>query len=80
MQGNFMKFPLRLVREKRKMTIAHVCAATGMNPSSLSRIERGHQTPSKKLTEKLVKFFDNEVTEMQIFYPERYTEKSVVQI
>ncbi|UUM20952.1 helix-turn-helix transcriptional regulator [Mycoavidus sp. SF9855] len=72
-----MKSPLRLARKGRCMTIAHVCVLTEINPSSLSRIERGRQTPSKELTEKLVKFFDNEVSEIQILYPERYVEKSV---
>ena len=68
-----MKTPLRLAREQREMTIVQVSTATGIDPGNLSRIERGCQTPSKEVAEKLAKFFDNEVTEIQILYPERYS-------
>lgn len=68
-----MKTPLRLARERREMTIVQVSTATGIDPGNLSRIERGCQTPSKDLAEKLAQFFDNEVTEIQILYPERYS-------
>lgn len=68
-----MKTPLRLARERREMTIVQVSTATGIDPGNLSRIERGCQTPSKDVAEKLAKFFDNEVTEIQILYPERYS-------
>ena len=67
-----MKTPLRLAREQRDMTIVQVSTATGLDPGNLSRIERGCQTPSKDVAEKLAKFFNNEVTEIQILYPERY--------
>lgn len=68
-----MRTPLRLARERREMTIAQVSSATGLDPSNLSRIERGYQTPSKNVAEKLAQFFCHEVTEIQILYPERYT-------
>lgn len=67
-----MKTPLRLARERRDLTIVQVSAATGIDPGNLSRIERGCQTPSTDVAEKLAKFFGHEVTEIQILYPERY--------
>lgn len=69
-----MKSPLRQLRQRRQLTIAQVCAATGLDPGNLSRIERGVQIPSKENTEKLVRFFEHEVTELQIFYPERFAD------
>jgi len=67
-----MKTPLRLARERRSLTIVQVSASTGVDPGNLSRIERGSQTPSKDVAEKLAKFFGHDVTEIQIIYPERY--------
>ncbi len=75
-----MKTPLRLERERRNLTIFQVSIAIGLDPGNLSRIERGYQTPSKEAAEKLVNFFDNELTEIQILYPERFMpEKGVVE-
>lgn len=69
-----MNTPLRLARGKRQLTIQQVASAVGIDSGNLSRIERGQQTPSKKLTEKLVAFFGGELTEVQILFPERFTE------
>ena len=66
------KTPLRLVREKRGLTIQQVAASIQIDPSNVSRIERGVQTPTKSVAEKLASFFGNEVSETQIIYPERY--------
>lgn len=65
--------PLKQVRLKREQTLQFVADAVGIDTGNLSRIERGLQVPTKDLTEKLAKFFDNEVTETQIIYPERFT-------
>lgn len=69
-----MSTPLRQAREKRHLTIQQVAAQVGIDSGNLSRIERGRQVPSKTLTEKLVEFFDREVTEVQILFPERFAE------
>lgn len=69
-----MSSPLKLVRLKREKTLQEVANAVGIDTGNLSRIERGLQVPSKDLTEKLAKFFDNEVTETQIIYLERFAE------
>jgi len=66
-----MTSPLKQARLKRELTLQHVANEVGIDTGNLSRIERGLQIPSKELAEKLVKFFDNEITETQIIYPER---------
>ena len=66
-----MNSPLKQARLKREQTLQHVANAVGIDTGNLSRIERGLQVPSKELAEKLVKHFDNEVTETQIIYPDR---------
>lgn len=67
-----MNSPLRVAREKRELTLQQVALAVGIDSGNLSRIERGAQTPSKDLTERLVAFYAGEVTEMQIIFPERF--------
>lgn len=69
-----MNSPLKQARLKLKLTLQQVANAVGIDTGNLSRIERGLQVPSKELAERLVKFFDNEVTETQIIYPERFSE------
>jgi transcriptional regulator with XRE-family HTH domain len=66
--------PLKKARLKRELTLQQVANEVGIDTGNLSRIERGLQIPSKELAEKLVKFFDNEVTETQIIYPERFAD------
>lgn len=67
-----MNSPLKQARLKREQTLQFVADAVGIDTGNLSRIERGIQVPSKELTEKLARHFDNEVTETQIIYPERF--------
>lgn len=69
-----MNSPLKQARLAKNLTLQHVADAVGSDTGGLSRIERGQQTPSKKLTEKLVKFFDGELTEVQILFPERFAD------
>lgn len=69
-----MNSPLKLTRLKRKKTLQEVADAVGTDTGNLSRIERGTQVPSKVMAEKLAQYFDNEVTETQIIYPERFIE------
>ncbi len=64
--------PLRAARESRGETLQTVAIAVGIDPGNLSRIERGTQTPSKDLTEKLVAYFGGEVNEVQVIFPERF--------
>lgn len=68
-----MNSPLKQIRQKTNKTLQEVSAAVGSDTGNLSRIERGIQVPSKDLTEKLVKYFDNKITEIEILYPERFS-------
>jgi transcriptional regulator with XRE-family HTH domain len=67
-----MVSPLKAARIKRNKTLIDVAAAVGIDSGNLSRIERGMQVPSKDLAEKLALFFDQEISETQIIYPERF--------
>lgn len=67
-----MTSPLKVARLKRELTLQHVADAVGIDTGNLSRIERGTQVPSKDLAEKLVNFFNGEIDEIQIIYPERF--------
>jgi transcriptional regulator with XRE-family HTH domain len=67
-----MKSPLRLIRERKGQTIVEVSRAVQTDPGNLSRIENAKQNASPELTEKLVKHFDGEITEVEILYPQRY--------
>lgn len=69
-----MNSPLKQVRLKLKKSLQEVADAVGTDTGNLSRIERGIQVPSKDLTEKLARYFNNEVTETQIIYPERFAQ------
>lgn len=67
--------PLRAARIKAGKTIAEVAHLVGVDQGNLSRIERGEQNAGKDLAEKLARYYGNEVTEIQIIYPERYTKQ-----
>jgi transcriptional regulator with XRE-family HTH domain len=68
--------PLRKIRKLLGQTLQHVADATNTDTGNLSRIERGDQTPSKDLTERLVRHFGGAICEMQILFPERYSEQT----
>jgi transcriptional regulator with XRE-family HTH domain len=67
-----MNTPLQIVRRKHQKTLREVADAVSIDPGNLSRIERGVQTPSPELAESLSKYFANEVSEIEIFYPHRF--------
>ena len=64
--------PLRKMRVEQGLTIAEVSRQTAIDVGNLSRIERGIQITSLETAEKLSKFFEGKITEMQILYPQRY--------
>lgn len=67
-----MKNPLRRARELAGKTIVEVGRSVGVDPGNLSRIENGKQKASTELAEKLAKYFDGGITEIEILYPERF--------
>ncbi|CAM8134774.1 TPA: helix-turn-helix domain-containing protein [Enterobacter kobei] len=64
--------PLRKMRVEKGLTIAEVSKLTEIDVGNLSRIERGKQVTSLETAEKLSKFFEGKISEMQILYPHRY--------
>lgn len=70
-----MNTPLKNLRKKSNLTLRQVADAIELDPSNLSRIERGQQPATPSMAEKISKYFDGRVTEMQILYPERYQTK-----
>lgn len=67
-----MYTPLRKMRVEKGLTIAEVSKLTEIDVGNLSRIERGKQVTSLETAEKLSKFFEGKISEMQILYPHRY--------
>jgi transcriptional regulator with XRE-family HTH domain len=68
--------PLRKARQDRNETLKTVADAVGLDTGSLSRIEQGKQGCSPETAAKLAGYFGaDEITEMQILYPERYLVK-----
>lgn len=68
-----MKSPLRQIRERKGQTIVEVSRAVSIDPGNLSRVENGKQKASTELAEKLAQHFNNEITEMEILYPDRFS-------
>lgn len=66
--------PLRALRKSRHLSLEQVAAATGTDTGNLSRIERGAQTPSKALAKKLADYFGPPLTEIHIFFPEKFAD------
>ena len=66
--------PLKKARKDSGKTIYDVAEKVGCAPATISRIERGDPT-SPDLAAKISEYFDKQVTEEQILYPERFTEQ-----
>lgn len=64
--------PLRLVRIGTGQTLEEVSAGTGIDISTISRIEKGEST-TPVTAEKLARHFGPAlIDEMRILYPQRY--------
>jgi transcriptional regulator with XRE-family HTH domain len=64
--------PLRRIRLERHLSLEAVADGIGMNNGTISRIERGDTKASPETAEKLVKFFGEGISELEILYPERF--------
>jgi DNA-binding XRE family transcriptional regulator len=71
-----MKTPFRIAREKRNLTLGAMAVLVGSDVGNLSRIERGTQVPNRALAEKICALFDNEVSEIQLIYPNRIMQET----
>lgn len=67
-----MQTPLRKVRLELNLTISEVANAINFDVGNLSRLERGIQTASLDIAEKLATFYRGKITELEILYPHRY--------
>lgn len=67
-----MQSPLRSLRISQGHTLSHVAKLIEIDPANLSRIERGQQMASLEVAERLVKFYQDQINELQILYPHRY--------
>lgn len=72
--------PLRKARKRRGWRLRDVVTRLSENnctldAGNLSRIERGEQTASPAMAEKICLVFGGELTELQILYPERFMEQ-----
>ncbi|MGV8925042.1 MAG: helix-turn-helix domain-containing protein [Ewingella sp.] len=67
-----MQSPLRILRASQGYTLSHVAKLIEIDPGNLSRIERGQQMASLEVAERLAKFYEGRINELQILYPNRY--------
>lgn len=68
--------PLRTLRLKKNLQLNVVAQAVGTDAGNLSRIETGKQRTTPQLAEDLRKYFKDEISELEILYPERYVTAS----
>ncbi|MEU5506814.1 helix-turn-helix transcriptional regulator [Streptomyces fungicidicus] len=65
---------LRAVRERRGVTLTDVCCATGISPSTLSRIETGRRKPTLEVVLQLAKEYGVGLDELAGTAPDRVAE------
>ncbi|PEI02668.1 transcriptional regulator [Pantoea agglomerans] len=67
-----MHSPLRILRMSQGKTLSEVAVAIHLDVGNLSRIERGLQVASLDVAERLAVFFEGEISELEILYPQRF--------
>lgn len=67
-----MHSPLRILRKSQGKTLSEVALAIHLDVGNLSRIERGLQVASLDVAERLAVFFQGEISELEILYPQRF--------
>ena len=65
-----MDTPLKVAREKRKLSVTQLCIELGTHPQNYYRIERGEQIPKRELARAIYEFFGGSVSLSEIYDPE----------
>lgn len=71
-----MTTPLERKRKGMKLTVEQVAASVGCSPPNYWRIESGDQQPRKKLLKAILEFFNDEISEMEILFPEKFADEN----
>ena len=71
-----MSSSIKAARLKRGQTLVQVATSIGTDAGNLSRIENGKQKPSTTMAARLARYYNNEISEIQILYPERFAESA----
>jgi len=64
--------PIRSARVSREQTLRQVATELGIDPSTLAKIERGAQTPSRETARRIFEFYDGEIPLGAIYDPDFY--------
>lgn len=65
-----MDTPLKLAREKLKLSVTDLCKDLGTHPQNYYRIERGEQSPKRELARIIFEYFNGSVSLAEIYDPE----------
>lgn len=71
-----MTTPLERKRKGLKLTVEQVASSIGCSPPNYWRIESGDQQPRKKLLKAILEFFNDEISEMEILFPEKFADET----
>lgn len=66
--------PMYYARKRKKISQRDLGELVGITAANISRVEKGAQVPSLDVAERLARFL--RISELHIFYPERYKGKS----
>lgn len=67
-----MSTPLERKRKEMKLTVEQVALSVNCSAPNYWRIESGKQQPRKDLLKAIIQFFNDEVSEMEILFPEQF--------
>ncbi len=67
-----MASPLAKKRKELNLTVEQVASGVGCSAPNYWRIESGEQQPRKGLLQAIIRYFDNQISEMEILFPEQY--------
>lgn len=64
--------PLRKIRQARGVTLIELGKAVGLDVGNLSRLERMQQGATPALAERIARYFEYGISELEILYPTRF--------